>query len=61
MVSMILVNIYAILSTGEVYNPCDFKEVTSPKPAKKEMTIENALSFLQAQGIDTSTLVLNVS
>lgn len=58
---MILVNIYAILSTGEVYNPCDFKEVTSPKPAKKEMTIENALSFLQAQGIDTSALVLNVS
>lgn len=58
---MILVNIYAILSTGEVYNPCDFKEVTSPKPAKKEMTIENALFFLQAQGIDTSALVLNVS
>lgn len=40
---MILVNIYHILSTGEVYSPCDMEQIINPKPVKKVMTIQNAI------------------
>ena len=58
---MILVNIYHILSTGEVYNPCDMEQIINPKPVKKVMTIQNAIEFLQSQGFDTSKLILSSS
>ena len=58
---MILVNIYHILSTGEVYNPCDIEQIINPKPVKKVMTIQNAIEFLQSQGFDTSKLILSSS
>ena len=58
---MILVNIYHILSTGEVYSPCDMEQIINPKPAKKVMTIQNAIEFLQSQGFDTSKLISSSS
>ena len=58
---MILVTVYHILSTGEVYNPCDMEQVINPIPVKKVMTIENAIEFLNSQGFDTSSLILSQS
>ena len=58
---MILVNIYHILSTGEVYSPCDMEQIINPKPVKKVMTIQNAIEFLQSQGFDTSKLISSSS
>ena len=58
---MILVNIYHILSTGEVYSPCDMEQIINPKPVKKVMTIQNAIVFLQSQGFDTSKLISSSS
>ena len=58
---MILVNIYHILSTGEVYSPCDKEQIINPKPVKKVMTIQNAIEFLQSQGFDTSKLISSSS
>ena len=58
---MILVNIYHILSTGEVYSPCDMEQIINPKPVKKVMTIQNAIEFLQSQGFDTFKLISSSS
>ena len=58
---MLLVNVYHILSTGEVYNPCDMEQVINPKPVKKVMTIENAIELLNSQGFDTPSLILSQS
>ena len=58
---MILVNIYHILSTGEVYSPCDMEQIINPKPVKKVMTIQNAIEFFQSQGFDTSKLISSSS
>lgn len=58
---MILVNIYHILITGEVYSPCDMEQIINPKPVKKVMTIQNAIEFLQSQGFDTSKLISSSS
>ena len=58
---MIPVNIYHILSTGEVYSPCDMEQIINPKPVKKVMTIQNAIEFLQSQGFDTSKLISSSS
>lgn len=58
---MILVNIYHILSAGEVYSPCDMEQIINPKPVKKVMTIQNAIEFLQSQGFDTSKLISSSS
>ena len=58
---MILVNIYHILSTGEVYSPCDMEQIINPKPVKKVMPIQNAIEFLQSQGFDTSKLISSSS
>ena len=58
---MILANIYHILSTGEVYSPCDMEQIINPKPVKKVMTIQNAIEFLQSQGFDTSKLISSSS
>lgn len=58
---MILVNIYHILSTGEVYSPCDMEQIINSKPVKKVMTIQNAIEFLQSQGFDTSKLISSSS
>ena len=48
---MILVNIYHILSTGEVYSPCDMEQIINPKPVKKVMTIQNAIDFFNLKDL----------
>lgn len=54
----LLVAVYHILKTGEVYNPNDYEKVTNPKPSKQNpFTVESALAFLQKQGYDTSAIV----
>ena len=58
---MLLVNIYYILSAGEVYNPCDMEQVIHPTDSKKPMTIDNAIEFLKSKGFDTSKLTLSVT
>ncbi len=55
---MMLVCIYHMLFTGETFNPSDYEELKNPKPAHQEMTVTNALAFLEAQGFDTSKLVV---
>lgn len=55
---MMLVSIYYMLLNMEEFKPSDYEEFLNPKP-KKELTIQKALEFLIAQGIDTSVLTLN--
>lgn len=56
---MILVAIYHILLTGENFNPSDLEEIHKPKTSKNnKLTIESALAFLQAQGLDISLINL---
>ena len=54
---MMLVCIYHMLSTGEVFNPSDYDELKDPKPKAEPMTEESALAFLAAQGYDISKIV----
>ena len=56
---MMLVCIYHMLSTGEVFNPSDYDELKNPKPEREAapMTEESALAFLAAQGYDISKIV----
>ncbi len=58
---MMLVCIYHMISNGETFNPCDYEELVNPHPSEPKvvLTMETALSFIAAQGIDIS--VLNVS
>ena len=58
---MILVNIYYILSTGEMYNPCDIEQIIHPTNSNKAMTIDNAIEFLKSKGFDTSRLFLSAT
>jgi len=55
---MMLVCIYHMILTGETFNPSDYEELQNPKPARQEMTVSNALAFLEAQGFDISKLVV---
>lgn len=58
---MMLICIYHMITNGERFNPCDYEELINPNPIepKVTLTLETALSFISAQGIDIS--VLNVS
>ena len=58
---MILVNIYYILSTGEMYNPCDMEQIIHPTNSNKAMTIDSAIEFLKSKGFDTSRLFLSAT
>ena len=58
---MILVAIYHILLTGETFNPSDIEEIHNPKTSKNnKLTTESALSFLQAQGYNISSINLTI-
>ena len=51
---MILTAIYAMLSTGEIFNPCDLFKIDMPESLKvkqKEKAIKQAIRLLEAQGI----------
>lgn len=53
---MMLISIYHMIKTGEMFNPTDYEELVNPKPKKsKVFTIESALSFLKDSGYDIST------
>ena len=56
---MILVSIYHMIETGESFNPSDYESLMNPKPKKNnELTLDKALSFLQSQGYDISSILM---
>lgn len=40
--SMILTAIYAMLSTGEIFNPSDLKKIDMPEDLKRKQTLSSA-------------------
>jgi hypothetical protein len=54
---MMPVCIYNMMQTGEVFNPSDYVEVTSPRPRKQILTDKTVFAYLEEQGYDTSVLV----
>lgn len=51
---MILTAVYAILSTGEVFNPCDLYKIDMPQQLRdkqKEKAVNQAIRLLSSQGI----------
>ncbi len=53
----LLVAIYHMIMTGEIFNPSDYEEVTNPKPSKnKNISKEEALAVLQNLGFDVSSI-----
>lgn len=56
---MLLVSIYHMLLTGEVFNPSDIESFKNPKPIPpKYLTADIALQFLQQSGYDISSIQL---
>jgi hypothetical protein len=51
-----LVCIYHMLKTGEVFNPSDYEEFHNPMPKRQVLNEHNAITFLKEQGYDVSTL-----
>lgn len=57
---MLLVSIYHMLLTGEVFNPSDIESFKNPKPIQpKYLTADIALQFLQQSGYDISSIQLS--
>lgn len=57
---MMLVSIYHMLKTGEVFHPSNYEFFMGPKPQEQHTyTIETAIAFLQQSGIDTSSLQIS--
>lgn len=51
---MILTAIFAMLSTGEIFNPCDLYKVDMPETLKnkqKEKALRQAIRLIQSQGL----------
>jgi hypothetical protein len=51
---MILTAIFSMMSTGEVWNPCDLYKVDMPETLKekqKAKAIKQAVRFLKSQGL----------
>ena len=51
---MILTAVYSMLSTGEVWSPCDLYKIDMPQDlqdARREKAIRQAKHFLLSQGI----------
>lgn len=54
---MMLVSIYHMILTGEVFNPSDYESFKNPKPSvQPKMTEESAIEFLKKSGYDVSKL-----
>ena len=54
---MILTAIYSILSTGEIWNPCDLFKVDMPvelKAKQEEKAVKQAIKFLNLHGLSVS-------
>lgn len=59
---MLLVAIYHMLLTGEVFNPSDIESFKNPKPAQSfQLTPDVALEFLKQSGYDISSIQRPVS
>ena len=59
---MMLTAIYHMFSSGEVFNPSEFNysdESTEKSEQRKLSKINDAVKFLQRQGIDTSSINLD--
>lgn len=57
---MILVSIYHMILTGEIFNPSDYETFMNPNPKKSlNFTVESALFFLQQSGFDISLIQAN--
>lgn len=53
----LLVAIYHMILTGEIFNPSDYEEATNPKPSNnKNISKEEALVALQNLGYDISSI-----
>ena len=53
----LLVAIYHMILTGEIFNPSDYEETTNSKPSKnKNISKEEALAVLQNLGFDVSSI-----
>ncbi len=51
---MILTSIFAMLTSGEVFNPCDLYKIDMPESMKskqKEKALKQAIRFIQSQGL----------
>ena len=51
---MILTAIFAMLSTGEIFNPCDLYKVDMPETLKnkqKEKALKQAIRLIESQGL----------
>ena len=58
----LLVAIYHMIETGEIFNPSDYEELTNPKPSKnKNISKEEALAVLQNLGYDISSVSAQMS
>ena len=55
---MLLVSIYHMILTGEVFKPSDYKTFKNPHPSVKqqELTEKSAIEFLKKSGFDVSKL-----
>ena len=54
---MMLVSIYHMILTGEVFNPSDYQSFKAPKSKLHiELTEESAIEFLRKSGFDVSKL-----
>lgn len=54
---MILTAIFSILSTGEVWNPCDLFKIDMPEVLREKLkvkAVKQAIKFLEAQGLSVS-------
>jgi hypothetical protein len=61
---MILTAIYHMLSTGEIFNPCDLYQVDMPQELRdkqKEKALKRAAKLLIAQGIIQDSDVSGIS
>lgn len=53
---MILVSIYHMFSTGEIWHPYDLEFINKPKPKKQVLNLNNTLEYLNSIGIDISSI-----
>jgi hypothetical protein len=61
---MILTAIYHMLSTGEIFNPCDLDQVDMPQELRdkqKEKALKRAAKLLIAQGIIQASDISGIS
>lgn len=61
---MILTAVYHMLSTGEIFNPCDLDQVDMPQELRdkqKEKALKRAAKLLIAQGIIQASDISGIS